>query len=461
MNEIAHAHVRVGDIVAGKYRVERTLGEGGMGIVVAATHEQLDQRVALKFLQPTLASREDIVQRFMREARAAVKIQSEHVARVFDVGTHAGAPYMVMEYLEGSDLAQVLESGSVVPVKDAVGYVIEACAAVAEAHALGIVHRDLKPANLFLANRANGKPIVKVLDFGISKSKPTDKDAGVTNASAIMGSPSYMSPEQMVASASVDARSDVWSLGVVIYELVSRKVPFTANSMPELVGVILQGKFEPIADIPIELHAVITRCLQKEREQRFQNVAELARALLPFGPARAEALVERIESTLGLSPASQRAPAVLPRSGAAEPTFAPTTTMAPAKRSPLVWIAPLTGIAALIAITVVATRSTRPLVTPSTSTEAPTFAASTAPLITAEPHALREPQQAASDLSSAVVAPDTAAPPPLVHAKTYASAHAPSASASASASPAASAGCRTVSYFDTRGNKHFKLECPP
>ncbi len=146
--------VRAGEIVAEKYRVDRVLGVGGMGVVVAATHVHLDQRVALKFLLPSLAARADLVHRFLREARAAVKIQSEHVARVLDVGTHNGAPYMVMEYLEGEDLSNVIASRGPVGVAEAVGYVLEASEAVAEAHSLGIVHRDLKPANLFLARRA-------------------------------------------------------------------------------------------------------------------------------------------------------------------------------------------------------------------------------------------------------------------------------------------------------------------
>jgi len=304
--------VQVGDIVAGKYRVDRILGEGGMGVVVAATHDQLGQTVALKFLLPTVAVRPDLVERFMREARAAVRIQSEHVARVFDVGQHGMAPYMVMEYLEGNDLSKVIAARGPLSIRESVGYLLEVCDAVAEAHSLGIIHRDLKPANMFLAKRPSGKPIVKVLDFGISKSPVTERDAAITNATAIMGSPSYMSPEQMVASASVDVRSDVWSLGVVLYEMLSRQLPFTANSMPELVGIILQGSFPPLVNVRtdvsgeptggvLELQAIIDKCLQKQRELRVQNVAELARALAPYGPSRSEALVERIESVLGLS----------------------------------------------------------------------------------------------------------------------------------------------------------------
>ena len=211
--------IEVGAIIAGKYRIERVLGEGGMGIVVFAVHEQLDQPFALKFLLPTLVSQADIVQRFLREARAAVRIQSEHVARVLDVGAEAGTPYMVMEYLEGGDLAEMLSQRGPLPPQEVVGYVLEACEAIAEAHAMGIVHRDLKPANLFVAKRPSGKPVVKVLDFGISKVPITGKDVALTSAKAVMGSPGYMSPEQMVEASHAGPRSDLWSLGIVLYEL--------------------------------------------------------------------------------------------------------------------------------------------------------------------------------------------------------------------------------------------------
>src|ERR1700760_4922495 len=192
--------VREGDVLAGKFRIERVLGRGGMGVVVAATHIQLEERVALKFLLPEALGNGEAVARFAREARAAVKIKSEHVARVSDVGTlDSGSPYMVMEYLEGQDLADwVRHSGAMRPA-DAVEFVLQACEAIAEAHALGIVHRDLKPANLFVTRRVDGSPCVKVLDFGISKltTPGSTSDMGMTRTSTVMGSPLYMSPEQM------------------------------------------------------------------------------------------------------------------------------------------------------------------------------------------------------------------------------------------------------------------------
>ncbi|GAC1360922.1 MAG: hypothetical protein NVSMB47_13400 [Polyangiales bacterium] len=297
------APVKVGDVLAGKFRVERVLGVGGMGIVVAAHHLQLDERVALKFLLPHGAGDAQVVARFMREARAAAKIKSEHVARVIDVGTlDGGAPFMVMEFLEGSDLAGVLEQRGPLPVAEVVGWILQACEALAEAHVLGIVHRDLKPPNLFLARRPGRPAIVQVLDFGISKA-PTAEGAR-TRTSAIMGSPLYMSPEQLASSRDVDPRADVWALGGVLHQHVAGAPPFDGATMPEVVARILQSP--PIAlatrrpDAPPGFAAVIARCLEKDPARRFENVAELARALEPFGdPNVTRVSLERIESLLG------------------------------------------------------------------------------------------------------------------------------------------------------------------
>src|SRR4051812_480796 len=213
--------VYAGQILGGKYRVDRVLGAGGMGMVVAATHLQLDERIAIKFLLPEALRNPEAVARFGREAKAAVKIRGEHVARVIDVGSFEnGAPYMVMEHLDGRDLSSFIHERGAMPMSDAVDAVLQACEALAEAHALGIVHRDLKPANLFLTRRPDGTPSIKVLDFGISKLTAPGADHSMTKTSAVMGSPLYMSPEQMTASRGVDARTDIWALGVVLYELL-------------------------------------------------------------------------------------------------------------------------------------------------------------------------------------------------------------------------------------------------
>jgi len=193
------AGVRPGDVLVGKYRVERVLGAGGMGVVVAAHHIQLDEKVALKFLLPEALQNHEAIGRFVREARAAVKIKGEHVARVSDVGQlENGAPYIVMEYLDGIDLAAWLKQRGALPTELAVDFVLQTCEAIAEAHLLGIVHRDLKPANLFCVQRADGQLIIKVLDFGISKvTTPGAVGHEMTRTNAMVGSPYYMSPEQM------------------------------------------------------------------------------------------------------------------------------------------------------------------------------------------------------------------------------------------------------------------------
>src|SRR5579859_6334760 len=213
---------RPGDVLAGKYKVESTLGSGGMGMVVLVEHIELGQRMAIKLMTPGVNHDPQAIARFLREARAAAGIHSEHVVRIFDVGTlDAGSPYMVMELLRGEDLAQLLSSVDRLPIHEAVDYVLQACHAIAEAHAMGIVHRDLKPSNLFLTRRSDGTALVKVLDFGISKAMNPDKDgqfaANLTATSAIMGSPLYMSPEQVRNAHQVDAPADNSSLGVIFH----------------------------------------------------------------------------------------------------------------------------------------------------------------------------------------------------------------------------------------------------
>ena len=233
MTDFAASPVREGDLLAGKYRVDRVLGSGGMGIVVAARHEQLGQFVALKFLREQALGNPEAVARFLREARACVKLRSDHAAKVLDVGTlETGAPYMVMEYLEGADLGAVLAKYGPLPVETAALYVVQACEAIAAAHAAGIVHRDLKPQNLFLARTVGGASRIKVLDFGVSKVIAGLEMAGVTQTGSMLGSPLYMSPEQMRSSRDVDARADVWALGVVLFELLTQRWPFEAESIP-------------------------------------------------------------------------------------------------------------------------------------------------------------------------------------------------------------------------------------
>jgi serine/threonine-protein kinase len=306
--QITESPVREGDVLAGKYRVERILGVGGMGVVVAAMHTELEQRVALKFLLPSAAQNPAVVARFSREARAAAKIKSEHVARVSDVGTmDSGLPYIVMEYLDGYDLGQALDQHGRLVASMAVDYVLQACEAIAEAHAAGFVHRDLKPSNLFLAHRADGSDIIKVLDFGISKAVIADDPSSVkpgqlTRTTDIFGSPMYMSPEQLKSSRDVDPRADIWAIGVILYELVSGKSPFDRPTVAETFGAILYEtperlrKLQP--DCPEGLEAAIFRCFEKNAAARFQNVAELAKAILPFADLATRHTVERTSRVL-------------------------------------------------------------------------------------------------------------------------------------------------------------------
>jgi serine/threonine-protein kinase len=333
----AEMGVRPGDVVAGKYRVERVLGQGGMGVVVSAHHLRLDEKVALKLLHPHALTRPDAVARFVREARTAVRIKSEHVARVMDVGElDSGAPYIVMEYLEGSDLADWLDRFGPMAIEQAAEFVLQACEAVAEAHALGIIHRDLKPANLFCAHRSDGHPSIKVLDFGISKPSPLEAGwpGGVTTTTSVMGSPHYMSPEQMQSAKALDGQSDIWSLGVVLYELLTAHVPFEGGAATEIAIKVAMQPPPPIgvyrADVPPGLEAVIRRCLEKDRHARYRDVAEFAAALAEFAPPHALRSVERITRTLKAAGAQAPAPF-----DPAAPLALPGSVTSPLPRRPL------------------------------------------------------------------------------------------------------------------------------
>jgi serine/threonine-protein kinase len=315
------AHVTPGTLLAGKYRVERVLGQGGMGVVVEARHLQLDERVALKFLLSEYAQTPEASARFVREARAAVKIKSPHVARVSDVGTlEGGAPYMVMEFLEGSDISQLLEKTGVLPIADAIDFTIQGCEAIAEAHSYGIVHRDLKPANLFLTRHTDGTPLVKVLDFGISKVMNSGGIDALTRTTAAMGSALYMSPEQMQQTRSVDHRTDIYALGVALYEMLGGKQPFFADTLPQLCAEILTGTPTPLRvlrpDIPEQLAWSIEKAYARDRAHRYQSIAELVIALAPWAPARSQPTIDRVARMAGMpSAVAGQAPAIPPRPG--------------------------------------------------------------------------------------------------------------------------------------------------
>ncbi|HTN90453.1 MAG TPA: protein kinase [Sorangium sp.] len=295
-----------GDVLAGKYRIERVLGAGGMGVVLAAWHLVLERRVAVKFLLPEAAALPDAGARFLREARAAAALDGQHIARVIDVGTlDSGAAYMVLEYLTGDDLGHVLQTRGPLPLVEAADYLLQACEALAEAHARGIIHRDLKPKNLFLTRRPDGTPLLKVLDFGLSKFIATGdsvKEASLTATGLIMGSIHYMSPEQIRSLKYADVRTDIWALGVILYRMLTGRHPFEGDSITAVTAAIMMDTPVSIMalrpDLPPAVGALVSRCLTKDPAARVQSVTEIGRVLSPFGSQRARLSFESIDRLL-------------------------------------------------------------------------------------------------------------------------------------------------------------------
>ncbi len=312
----------VGDIIGERYVVEEVLGEGAMGLVLGARHRELGQRCAIKVIREDLASDRALVERLQREARAAARLKSHHAVKVYDVGGLAsGVPYIVMEYLEGVDLKDYLAARKTLQVVEAVEIVLQACDAIGEAHALGIVHRDLKPANMFITVTPSGSLCIKVVDFGIAK-VPEPVGPELTASQVIMGTPVYMAPEQIASSRRVDGRADIWSLGVVLYKLLTGRLPFSKREgMEILVAVLTEQPVNPSvhkADLPSELASVILKCLERDAEKRFQSVLELRAALLPFtegsAPLSLPTSSRFVPEATVLLPESARRSAPMPRS---------------------------------------------------------------------------------------------------------------------------------------------------
>jgi serine/threonine protein kinase len=255
-----------------------------MGLVVQATHVQLGTPVAIKLLRHEALEEPAMVERFLREARSAARLRGEHVCRVTDFGTtESGVPFMVMEYLEGTDLASMIDDHGVLEVEKVATYISQACIGVAEAHALGIIHRDLKPGNLFLTRGPDGRDIIKLLDFGIAKATQGGVDPSLTQTQKAMGSPAYMSPEQLRAHSTIDTRSDVWALGVTMFELLTENRPFEGDTPYELALAINNDPAAKLPDtVAPEMAKIVMKCLEKDREKRYANVAELAAALAPL-----------------------------------------------------------------------------------------------------------------------------------------------------------------------------------
>ncbi|HVH48172.1 MAG TPA: serine/threonine-protein kinase, partial [Labilithrix sp.] len=324
---------RPGDMIAGKYVLDRLLGQGGMGAVFAAKHIKLSKAVAIKIMLAD-TSNPEAAQRFINEGRAAANIQNEHVVRVDDVDEEMGYAYMVLELLDGEDLAQILdkEPSRRLPPHVAVGYVLQALKGVMQAHAIGIVHRDLKPSNLFLARRKDGSSVVKVLDFGISKAQGSSalaaSPSALTSTKAMLGSPLYMSPEQLRSSKSVDHRADIWAIGIILYELITSTLPFMGENLGELFAAILETDPAPLRSraegVPPGLDEIVLRCLQRRPEHRFQTAAELANALVPFAAPQPGFSISgtsgpALGGTAMLAPGSASASGMMPPMGAVTP----------------------------------------------------------------------------------------------------------------------------------------------
>jgi serine/threonine protein kinase len=466
--------LRAGDILAGKYRVERVLGIGGMGVVVAAQHILLEDRVAIKLLRPEMLADVAAVERFAREARAVVKIKSEHVARVFDVGTlEDGTPYMVMEFLEGGDLATWLEYRGPLPVEQAVEFVLQTCVAVAEAHALGIVHRDLKPANLFCVQRSDGQLAVKVLDFGISKvaglaTSGTSPREGDRSGTGALGSPFYMSPEQMHGSKDVGPQADIWALGVILYELLTGQVPFPGETVAEVALKVIAHAPVPARhfrpELPEELDALIGRCLERDTRERFADIPALAEALQPFGPAEhMRSAVDRIAGIIESARAPDEVTSPRIPKSAMETTQTASARMVPpadpgAKRRRATVGAVAIGIVMAVVGGSLALRprgdvqATNPL--PLQAREAPAAPAGiSVPSPPPAPVATSSPLPTPTDFSLVPVASSTSSRGPK-----------PTPGASPTPRPAAARprrkdNCRLVSYFDGDGDQHFRQDC--
>jgi serine/threonine-protein kinase len=382
---------------------------------------------------------------------------------VFDVGTmDNGAPYMVMEYLEGDDLASVITKRGSLPVQEAVDYLLQACEALAEAHNAGVVHRDLKPANLFCARQPNGTSIIKVLDFGISKiTGPVGGQLNPKNTTAIMGSPFYMSPEQMASTQGVDARTDIWGLGVILYELVTGKPPFDGNGLPEIVMRVATEPPPSLRssrpDLPAAFEIIILRCLEKDRNNRYKNVGDLAVDLGAFGSSRGRVSMENILRTLQISkpdallPSTQEPSAAREGSRTIEP-LGQTQTALPMKgvsgRAVLFGVA----IGLLLLIGAIGFRS---LLSSSRPQPAPVAQPSmtAAPVPVAVPPVAAEPLPAVSaPAASSAESRGTAATSPAESGKK-------AVPAAARPAPKPKANCDPNFYLDAQGEKHFKPEC--
>jgi serine/threonine-protein kinase len=419
-----------GETIAGKYEVVRLLGRGGMGVVVEALHRKLDQRFAIKLLVPEALSRRDAVVRFEREARASARLRSPYAVRVYDVDNDAarnGLPFIVMEYLEGHDLAKELRERGTLPVPEAVDIALQVCLAMSEAHARGIVHRDLKPGNLFLA-RQDGRRVVKVMDFGISKLVLDPTEADLTTTETALGTPNYMAPEQVVSSKSIDYRVDIWAIGVILYRVLTGTFPFSGDGPTGIAVAIATQRPTPILerkpDLPPALAAAIMSALTRDRERRPADAFAFARMLEPFGTGQVE-LVPVAPSAPSLAMPAAPAPrqsmptVTLTAPDAATVVTGPPTPVTLSRRLVIAGVLGAALLAVILLVVIRAIRSPESTVTQAASaTQAktasetnvapPPSASSSAP---AQPESVEEASLATPSASSSAPVPVPAAFP--------------------------------------------------
>ena len=469
---------KTGDVLLGKYLLEQRLGEGGMGVVFAARHEILGQRVAVKLVQPSMVTNQEAVARFVNEARASARIDNDHVARVLDVGTIDGnVPYMVLEYLDGEDLEHVVDRRGLLPVAELVDTILEAIEGVASAHAVGIVHRDLKPSNLFVAKRPDGTTRVKVLDFGISKMAGDPSAQNVTRTNSVLGSPLYMSPEQLRNAKTVDQRSDIWAFGVILYQLLTGRPPFDGDNAVALFAAIQESDppgmlgLRTDVSIPAGLETAVLKCLERKPEDRYRSLDALAADLAPYASPDGMRSVDNSRRILGAKPPTPTAvPDALVQSGPSQISGAETVDARHVqtagswsegalankpKRSGALWlllVIPVLAIAGLGALFVFGRTTPKPpTVTSATATTATIDPPATASAPAVDP----APTTSASAVAvePTVAATTTAAP--------TASA-APTTTAKKAVMPPAHPkpkNCDPPYEFDSTGKKHWKTEC--
>lgn len=330
-----------GDVIGGKFRILRMIGDGGMGAVYEARHEVLGTSVALKFLHTELARRQGLSTRFLQEARVSASIQSPHVTKVTDVEqTPDGTPYLVMELLSGESLQQLIDRQRKLPKDQAIDFALQILSGLEAAHALGVVHRDLKPDNVFITPSTGG-PVCKLLDFGIAKLKQSAENKGLTRPGALMGTPEYMSPEQLYSADRVDHRADLYSIGVMLFEMLAGERPAIGEDAAAIVGNVMAGKVKRLDELdkslPAELVAVVHRSIEPDKGRRFQSALEMRTALAPFAgqlshagrlaatpvPAGVSGFPPPVDTTPQKPPITADEPALQPATPGVAPTLPP------------------------------------------------------------------------------------------------------------------------------------------